>query len=64
MNRINEIKNIIKEHIINNIAPYRGLNGNGEIVTLTHKEEEKVRNLINSGKTNKDIISLYHQGTL
>lgn len=64
MNKIVEIKNKIKQDIVNGIAPYRGLRGNGDIVSITHKEEKKILDLINVGKTNEEIISLYHQNLL
>lgn len=64
MNKIAEIKNKIKQDVVDGIAPYRGLHGNGDIVSITHKEEKKIFDLINIGKINEEIISLYHQNLL
>ena len=59
-----EIKRILADHIKKGIAPFRGLHGNSEFVTLNYKEEKVVEKLLAENKSIDEIVSLFHQGKL
>jgi len=64
MDKLIEIKKIIADHINRGIASFRGLHGNGEMVTLDFEEEEEAKKLLAENKSVNEIISLFHQGKL